>query len=683
MTEAPIIDIDDWTTSDRALTNLNEGLDSLVSSILRPNPHLTGAEWAEQYRILSDRTSALPGPYRTSVAPYQEEMLEVATDRDHKEVVLMMAARSGKSMVLENTLGYFVHQDPAPILVLLPDLGYADWWSKNSLDPLLYDSRELRELFDWSNQSTTNTKRYKTYPGGSISLVGSNSPAGLRGKTIRVVLADETDSYADSAGEEGDPLSLARIRTTTYGHRRKVIMASTPGLKGFSVIEDEFKKSDQRYYNVPCPNCNQLQRLVWTREDGSYGLFFSDNPQEPSYICEHCEYNIPESKKRWMLENGIWIPIEESDIAGFHLNSLYSPFISWADLVKEWQDTKKNKNKLQVFKNTRLAETWDASEDRISSNQLAKRLEKYNAEVPTKAEDCNGVGVLTAGVDIQRDRIEMLVLGSGPDDELFCIDYQVWEGNTSKDAVWSELQNFILTKTYKLKSGLRVRMRSVAIDSGFNTDKVYRFVDKINQIQKKTLVIAVKGIQKHQRIIDDLPTQSSKYGSSFRKVGTDMAKDHLAGIMANKEPGPNYLHIPVFWPPVGGHELPEGEERWISREFLDQLTAEKPMVVNKNGKKKRQWVLPPGKRNESFDNLVYAYAAMRVLGIAFLNNLDNRAEKLANAHKTEDTTDQEPEVESKDQNTVPLTDNKPQKRRRKKKPSVKIHPGVSNTNIWR
>lgn len=682
MTE--LINIEEWQTTDEALDRLNTSFDDLVRSILRPPPRLTGSDWSNKYRILSDRTSALPGPYRWQVTPYAREILDVCTDREHQKVVMMMAARTSKSTVLENVLGFYTHQDPSPILVLLPDLGYVDWWSKNSLDPLLYDSRELRQLFDWSYQNQGNTKRYKTFPGGSISLVGSNSPAGLRGKTIRVLLADETDAFSDSTGDEGDPLSLAEVRTTTYQHRRKVILTSTPGLKGFSVIEEEFKKTDQRYYNVPCPNCQNLQTLKWTHEDGSFGLFFSDNPQNPTYICERCGFNIPESRKTWMLDRGVWIPTAQSDVAGFHLNGLYSPFMPWSELVKEWKAAQKNKAKLQVFRNTRLAETWDASEDRISSNQLAKRLEKYNSEVPTKEENvCNGVGVLTAGVDIQRDRIELLVLGSGADDELYCVDYQIWEGNTSQDDVWAQLQQFILGKTYKLKNGLRVRLKVVCVDSGFNTDKVYRFVDHMNKIQKKTMVFAIKGIQNHQRIIDDLPTQSKKYAASFRKVGTDMLKDHMAGIMSNKEAGPSYLHIPVSWPPIEGRPLPKGEERWIAKEFLDQLTAERPMIVKKGNKKTRQWVLPSGARNEAWDTLLYSYAGMRILGLDFLNKLDERATKLANAHLSEEDK-KEVEVQEKveEPTTIPL-DAPMRKAKKKRRPAVQVHAPSANRNFWK
>ena len=555
-----------------------------------------------------------------------------------------------------------------------------DFWSKASLTPLLYDTKVLRELFNWSNNHPDNSKRIKKFRGGSISLVGSNSPSGLRGKTIRIVLADETDVFAESTGQEGDPLALAEIRATTFQHRKKIILASTPGLKDFSIIEGEFEKSDKRYYHVPCPECNHHQPLQWKVADNQYGLHFADDPENPVYVCQGCGYGIPESKKTRMLAQGKWVATADSEVAGFHLNALYSPFQKWSELVAEWKKTKNNKRKLQVFVNTRLAQTWDDSTERTSTNQLAQRVESYNAPVPTYEEDiCNGVGVLTGGVDVQQNRIEMMVLGSGDSDELWIVDYAIFEGDTSQDHVWNQLQDFILHAKYSLKNGVTIRLKSVCVDSGFATDRVYRFVAHMSSIQKKTLVFAIKGVQTHSRVIDDLPLQSKKYAQSFRRIGTDMTKDHLSGIMANSVAGPNCLHIPIAFPmPVGEKALATGEQRWVSREFLDQLTSERPMVVNKNNRRTRQWVLPSGKRNEAWDCLIYSYAAMRVLGLAFLNNLGNRAKELSGAHIAPDEPDEAPESdvsEKIEENKVIL--------RPKRQKDIVFHKSTSNSNFWR
>ena len=126
--------------------------------------------------------------------------------------------------LLDNMVGFHVHHDPAPILVLQPTLEMGDAWSKDRLAPMLRDTPALRgKVADPKARASGNTKRHKSFVGGHITIAGANSPASLASRPIRIVMADEVDRYPPSAGTEGDPVSLARKRTTTFWNRKLVL----------------------------------------------------------------------------------------------------------------------------------------------------------------------------------------------------------------------------------------------------------------------------------------------------------------------------------------------------------------------------------------------------------------------------------------------------------------------------
>jgi phage terminase large subunit GpA-like protein len=565
------------------------------------------------YRILPAETATEAGKYNWRRAPYQREWLDVMTDDKHQKVVLMTGARVGKTTCLENALGFYMHQDPAAIMVMLPTLGEAEKFSVNNIDPLIRDTRVLRELVkDKRTRDSGNMKLLKRYRGGHLSFVGAESATQLHGKTIRVLLADECDRFPFSAGKDGDPLTLAMVRTTTFGHRRKIVLCSTPTYKDLSHIEREFLASDQRYYHVPCPHCNHFQKLVWKN------INYSDDAKNPVYVCEECACAIEEKYKYRMLLNGRWVAENPtSRTAGFHLSSLYSVYMTWAELVEEWLAAKNNRFRLQVFINSRLGETWDETGERVTSNQLVARLEAYTSEVPT------GVGLLSCGVDIQGNRVEAAVWGVGVSDEIWLVDTVILDGDTGKDEVWRKLQDFLFTARYKTATGATLGIRTIAIDRGYNTERVDRFVQQIRRHDTANrVIIATRGVENYPRLVADRPKQSKTTNSLYFQVGTNIAKDHIAKLLSNTVPGPNYIHLPVSLPSNDGHK------RWLDNEVLKQLTSEKPVLTYVKGKPKREW-RKVYERNEQWDMLILAYAATLHLGQPLLTALPKLVEKVS------------------------------------------------------
>jgi phage terminase large subunit GpA-like protein len=237
---------------------MNSQIRRLTLNALRafkPPPDLKVSDWADQDRKLSPEASAEPGQWITSRAEYQRGIMDAFSDPAVEMVVVMSSAQVGKTEILNNVIGFHVAQDPSPMLVVQPTLDMAQTWSKDRLAPMLRDTPQLQGLVkDPRARDSGNTTLHKIFPGGHITACGANSPSSLASRPVRIVLCDEVDRYPVSAGSEGDPVSLARKRASTFWNRR-IGLFSTPTNKGNSRIEAAFEESDKRFYFVPCPHC--------------------------------------------------------------------------------------------------------------------------------------------------------------------------------------------------------------------------------------------------------------------------------------------------------------------------------------------------------------------------------------------------------------------------------------------
>ena len=371
------------------------------------------------------------------------------TDPDVVTVVFMKIAQVGATELLSNVIGYYIDQEPAPILVLQPTLNMAQTYSKDRLAPMLRDTPRLRgKVGDPRTRDSENTVLHKRFSGGHITVVGANSSSGLASRPIRILLADEVDRYPPSAGTEGDPINLARKRTTTFWNR-KIILASTPTVKDVSRIESAYKLSDQRHFYVPCPECKHEQRLQWKNVSWQ-----EDQPETATLACENCGSVIPESKKQWMLKHGKWVSQNpESKIVGFHINELYSPFRKLEEVVTDFLEAKEHPEMLQTFINTSLGECWEENKSMVDTNKLLEKCENYNeAAIP------NNILFVTAGVDTQKDRLEVQTIGWGDKYEAWVIEYKIIWGDPSTMEVWEELDAFI-KRTYATEKGRKLPIK--------------------------------------------------------------------------------------------------------------------------------------------------------------------------------------------------------------------------------
>ena len=437
---------------------------------LKPPPELTLSQWADRYRMLSAESSAEPGRWHTDKAPYQREIMDAIGDAHIRRVVIMCAAQLGKTELLLNILGYFMAYAPAPILVMQPTLDMGQTFSKDRLAPMIRDTPVLRGLVDVKSRYAGNTILKKNFPGGHITIVGANSATGLASRPIKVLLADEVDRYPGSAGTEGDPLSLAQKRQTTFWDK-KTVMVSTPVIKGHSRIETEYNQSTREEWNVPCPECGHYQPFVWAN------LIFDpdDLQKEIVYKCERCGCVANEYRWKQQSQQGRFVAENPgAETRGFHLNTLASTFCGWKEIVQKFIVAKEqldqgNPEGMKVWVNTELGETWEERGEQVEDTELFNRREIYDAVVPEE------VLVLTAGVDVQDDRFEVEIVGWGVGKESWGIRYQKIYGDMLKEQVWEDLDAFLQTVWCK-KDGTALRIISCCIDSGgHHTDQVYRF----------------------------------------------------------------------------------------------------------------------------------------------------------------------------------------------------------------
>lgn len=553
-----------------------ERLIQTANNAWRPPPRLTVSQWADLERQLSRESSSEPGQWQTSRAEYQRGMMDAVNDPRVETVVIITSSQIGKTELLNNVLGFYISHDAAPILVVQPTVEMAELWSKDRLTPMIRDTPILRSKVSDQSRHSGNTILHKSFAGGYVAMLGANSPSSLASRPVRIILADEVDRYPASAGKEGDPLFLLYKRTNNFWNR-KIILTSTPTVKGDSRIEAEFLRSDQRRYFMPCPHCGHRQILKWANI-----VFDKNNLDSVVYACEQgCV--IEEHHKPRMLKNGEWIATAPfSLIAGFHLNELYSPWRTWRQVVTDFLKAKDTPELLKVWTNTSMGETWEEKGEQLDHAGLLNRREAYDKDsLPDE------ILVITASVDVQKDRLEALSQGWGEDKERWNIEHKIFWGDPQTKAVWKELDAW-LKQSYSVGS-VNLKAACAYIDSGYLTDHVYDFV-KPKQGRR---VFAGKGSSEYYAPIASKPSQQGRQRVMLYKCGTDTAKDSIIfSSLEIEKAGPGFIHFPQD----------------VDEEFFKQLTAEQRFL--KKGRFK--WKTKRD-RNEILDLHVYNLCAYAIL----------------------------------------------------------------------
>ena len=588
---------------------------SVYAEALCPPPVMAMDTWADDRRRLPAVASPEPGKWRTDRVPFMREIMQALSAESVVEDVSLKKGTqiSGTELGL-NLIFYTVDHDPASIMVVVPTLKLAQKFSNIRLQPAIEIMPSLLEKFaDRKSRDSGNTILEKSFDGGVLLLVGSESSSDLKSVPICILIMDEVDEYPLNLAGQGDTEALAIKRTQNYKSRRKIYRNSTPTLEGSSRIDRSFIKGDQRYYYLKCPHCGERQHLVWKNIRWNKDLPAAQQPASAYYACKHNGCSIEEHHKTKMLAEGKWIPHNPSapeSRRSYHINSLYSPlgWYSWAEAVQDWLDAQGDVEKLITFTNTVLAECWKDSVNDVSAAMLQGKAESYARGVVPR-----GALKLLGSVDIQKDRIEAFVYGVGRGEEQWFVDYEVFYGDpgipckkqkTDPDSPWDELDDW-LQKPWQHELGAVMKVESYAVDTGYLAHDVYNYV-RSHQREK---AVAIKGAKQHDAPLIGRPKKMDinilgrviKNGVDLYSVGTQGAKTTVYNRYQREETsGPGTIHFPD----------------WLPFEIFEQLTAERLHRKYVNGYAVYAWAkVSSASRNEATDCIVYIQALIQKIGL--------------------------------------------------------------------
>ena len=578
-----------------------------------PPADLTVSEWAAEHRVLSRESSAEAGPWRNERTPYMVEPMNAFSDPRVREISVVAMSQVGKSEMELNIIGYIIDQDPGSVLYIQPNLDDAKKFSRLRIAPMIRDCDTLRaKVSEVRSRDAGNTVLQKTFPGGMLTMVGSQSPSALASTPARYVLGDEVDRWALSAGSEGDPWALAAARTTTF-YNAKMVAVSTPTIKGYSRIEKLFLDGTQERWCSQCPSCGEWHNITF--DDIKFDFDTTGSGRRKSYTlhsvhwccpscgCLHTEAEMRAQPARWIAENPGAI---ERGRRSFWVNAFSSPWRSWDKIVLKFLEVRNDPEELKVFYNTVLGELWEDRGDLEDEDTMLARREDYGtAEDGTPVELPDGVLVLTCGVDTQDDRLEYEVVGHGHYGETWGIKKGIIMGDPNYDDPWERLDE-VVSHVYKFQNGRGLTVSMTCVDSGgHKTQSVY--MQTRARLQRR--IFAIKG-QGGDGIPYTKPPSKVKIvvggktvGQTWLySIGVDAGKAAIMAALKVQEAGPKYCHFP------------RDNDRGYDINFFNGLLSEKLVMKTERGRTRWAWEKLKGhERNEALDCRNYALAAFRIL----------------------------------------------------------------------
>lgn len=567
---------------------------------LIPPPRLSLSEWIEREVRLPEDVSSLPGSIR--LYPFQRGIADAMSDPKVERVTVVKSARVGYTTLLVGLLGSHVVNEPAPVLFVLPTEDDCRQFVVSNIEPTFEASPALAGSIggDQGSGDGRNTLLSRRFPGGSLKVVAAKAPRNLRAHNTRILIIDEADGMEMT--KEGSPISIAERRTMSFPDR-KIVIGSTPIYEDTSHVLSAYERSDKRVFEVPCPECGDFQEVEWKDIHWPEG-----EPSKAHWGCPSCGSVVEERRKPGMVAAGRWrvTAPEVKGHAGFRINALVSPLAnaSWSKLAEEFLAAKNDPGMLQTFVNLVLGQGWRESGDELDEQALASQAEVFGLDGLPEA-----VLSITAGVDVQRDRLEITYVGWSRDGEPFVLGHKVVWGLPEDDATWAELDD-MLKERFPHPFGGKLGIDAAAVDSGDGEtmERVYAFA--FPRANRK--IMAIKGVDGNRTWMDK--SKSRVKGGWLWIVGVDGIKSNITARLARGRSMRFSASLEAAW--------------------FEQLASERLVVRYTRGQPKRKFERIPGRRAEALDCVVYAFAAHQVVNV----NFDQRADDLRRGVEAERPT---------------------------------------------
>lgn len=552
---------------------------------LKPPESITVSAWAARYRVLDEKSCAMPGPWKNTVTPYLVGVMDALNDYEVEEIAFVKPTQVGGTECLQNMVGYVVAQDPAPVMIVYPTDKLAESVSENRLTPMFLANPALAGRFHRHQSSKLELQFDSLY----ISLCGANSPSSLASKPVRFLFLDEVDKYPAASRKEADPISLARERTKTFNNR-KIYMCSTPTLRTGPIWRAMENADCVFHYFMPCPHCGEriefkFAQLRWPKEEG---MSNKERAEQTCYVCQACGCILGDADKQRMLAQGSWQAVRESVTktrVAFWMSTLYSPFVRFSEVAEEFLNAKDDPERLQNFVNSWLAEPWEDTRLKTSADTvLARQTELPAYIVPPWAK------LLTAGVDVQENCLYWSIRAWG-------------DAMTSQNIAHGQTLGYadidrVMNPEYRKPDGTVMLVDLCLVDSGDQTEDVYDFC-----AQRSDWALPCKGtggMISHYKLSTVNRTGSKAYGMNLVLVDGGKYKDLIAARM-RKENGTGSWMVHAD----------------CDQAYAEQVTAEHKVRDGKTGK--TVWTLKSSHAdNHYLDCEVYAAAAADICGVRAL-----------------------------------------------------------------
>ena len=595
--------------------------------LLKPPLRLPLSQWVEERMRLPEGLTAKPGPVK--LWKFQRAIADAMTDPAIERVTVRKCVRVGYSTLLAGLIASHIDNDPAPIGLVLPTEKDCADFVKSDLEPIFEATPGMEEKLRPAEpppqrgrrsrrKKARSTMLFRQFAGGSLKVIPGRSPRNMRKHTIRILAIDEEDGL--EVTKEGDAVDLAIKRTLSFPDR-KIIRGSTPADLATSTICRAYAESDQRVFEIECPICRRMSEPVWgdirwNKELDADGKIVRHLTETANWRCPKCEGCVEERFKAEAVERGefrVTRP-EVTGHAGFALNVLASPHpkAAWALLAKEFLEVYKDPERLRTFHNTMLGLPWAESLEAADPQALAARAEAFGLDAEHEGKILcipREVLVVTAGVDVQGDRLEVTIWGFDRNAVPYGLGHFIIFGSPIDDQTWTELDALLLTRwSHPLGGAIGIDATCVDSSDGNFVDEVYAFCWP----RSRRRVMAIKGMSGSRPSIEMSKgkVNRGKINAKGRLwiVGTDTIKTALQARLDKMQAGAARF------------------SKTLTAAWFEQLTSEPPIIKCVRGRPVRVFERIKGLAAEALDCTVYAWAARRALTHL---NLDEREASLA------------------------------------------------------